>query len=138
MCTQSGISNTSEKSDEKTPLSVYSEEEINSENSSPSPGNHSHPQLLPHLNTIKILSPNVSDSHIKDENGLCGHEDLLQIAPTDLKIETREFSARSREKEVERLQEKLASKSFWDGFGTSATTKKWSADVRHKSFFYNS
>ncbi|XP_052123915.1 coiled-coil domain-containing protein 157-like isoform X2 [Frankliniella occidentalis] len=35
-------------------------------------------------------------------------------------------AALSREQEVERLQEKFSSAPFWEGFGSSATTKKWS------------
>lgn len=35
----------------------------------------------------------------------------------------------SRDSEVEKLQEKFAAVSFWDNFGKSATSKRWSSDV---------
>ncbi|XP_034244752.1 stress response protein NST1-like isoform X2 [Thrips palmi] len=35
----------------------------------------------------------------------------------------------SRDREVEKLQEKFASVPFWDNFGRSATAKRWSSDA---------
>lgn len=47
----------------------------------------------------------------------------------DSKIHQGKNSFHSREEEVERLQNKLSAAPFWDGFGRSATAKRWSAEA---------
>lgn len=50
-------------------------------------------------------------------------------ASKSIKITEKHNSFNSRKDKIEKLQERLASASFWDDFGRSATSKKWSADA---------
>lgn len=74
---------------------------------------------------------NTYDRH-DSSNVLTQETSCREEGVKDIKVEGNKTSAstiRSREEEVERLQIKLASASFWDDFGRSATSKKWGPEV---------
>lgn len=82
--------------------------------------------------TAKPNSQDVLDKIRSEETEPCEKPIQQQSHPSEEKPAPRVAPSttirRSRDQEVQRLQEKFASLSFWENFGTSATSKKWISD----------